>query len=133
MTFAYGGTTITLPAAEGKRTSLELERWQNCITCGNGSAKTYDHEVTEYWIELGFAVGYTKLVELRNFIRNTIKFKKNAFTFTPDSGFDAGSGKGVAITANLWQSNIPEDYDRPGVFECKLLLRAYSTGTGIPS
>ena len=132
MTFVYGATTLTLPAAEAKRTSLELERWQNRVVCSNGEPRTYDHEVTEYWIEIGFAATHAKLIEMRNFIKNTIKFSKSPFTFTPDGGFDAGSGKGVAVTAYLWQHNLPEEYDRPQVFECKLLLRAYATGTGTP-
>ena len=135
MTLAYGGTTITLPSPlYSKKPTVTPERWQNALECGDGSVKAYDHDVTVYWIELGFRVDYTELTALRNFVKNTIKFSKFGMTVTPDANLDLGKGKGTAISSvYLWQWTIPEAYERPGLFDVKLLMRTFATGTGAPS
>jgi len=135
MTLTYNSTSVVLPSPiYAKKPSLTPERWQNANECGDGTVKAYDHDITVYWIELGFRVTYAKLVELRTFVKNTIMFRKLPFTLTPDATFDCGAGAGDAVSGvYLWQDTLPEPYERPGLFECKLLIRTYATGTGDPA
>lgn len=133
MTFAYSATTVVVPASQYNRTKVIPHKWQNRVVCGDGSVKTYDHDTIEWFIEVQFQCTYSQLIDVRNFFKNTVRYSALAFSFTPDAILDAGGGQGVAVTVNLWHDEIPEPYDLPSLFNVKLILRACSSGTGIPS
>lgn len=133
MTFAYASTTVTVPAALYGDTEIVPHKWQNRIVCEDGSVKRYDRNVVEWFITVAFLCNYSKLLELRNFFKNTVRYSKLAFTFTPDAVMNAGAGLGQPVTVVLWQDEIPEPYAAPGRFPVKLILRATSSGTGNPA
>ncbi len=133
MTFAIGGTSVTVPSAIYGSTEVIPSKWQSRKLATDGTPKVSDKGVILWYIKVKFRCNYTQLIAVRDFFKNTAAYSLNAVTFTPDASMNAGAGLGTAVTVNLWQDDIPEPYERPGLFPVTLLFITRSAGTGSPS
>ncbi len=133
MTFTYSATTITPPSPNFGDTKVVPVKKQNRHAMEDGTARVYTRSTVEWLIYLTLRCSYSELIALRNFFKNTVYYSRYAFTFTPDSGMNAGAGLGTAVTVRLWQDDIPEPYDAPGKFTVNVVLRTTSSGSGSPS
>lgn len=89
-----------------------------------GSAKVYNYGTDIYYITVPLRVVSTsKLVEIRDFIKDELIGSKETFTMTPDSIHDLGAGAGVAITARLWEDDWEEKMIASEKYPVKLRFR----------
>ncbi len=107
MTFTKDATTVTF---DGALWPLDYESMphQNTGISEDGTVRVYDRNVTEKFIHLEIKDYHDNINNIRSFIETIIKFKKETFTFTPDSEVDVGNGDGGAITVRYWNSNFIE-------------------------
>lgn len=132
MTFTYSATTITPPSPQ-LGCKVIPTKWQNRYETEGGTLRIYRRATVEWFIEMTLRCTYAQMIAIRNFFKNTVYYSAYSFTFTPDSNMDAGAGLGTAITVNLLQDKVPEDYIAPGIYKTDLILRAVSSGSGSPS
>jgi len=133
MQFAYSTYTVIFKGSLYGRTEVRSKKQQAVTVYEDGSVETYDGSVVEWIVTLEARCDFTTMAALRDFIKNRVKYRLNAFTFTPDANMDAGAGQGLPITVHYWDDELPEPYEANDVFHIPMKLRAYSSGTGIPS
>jgi hypothetical protein len=132
MTIAYGGTTVTIGANLIGVDGVEVKPFQNRLVTESGSVVTYDRAVTEWKIPIKIRVTETVRDTIRDFLRVTVQWSKLPITFTPDAGWDTGNGS-TALTTYFWQDTYRERPYNVDLYEVEFILRAVSTGTGVPS
>lgn len=123
MTLVYSTTTVTITGS-AYPIQYRVKRKQNRQKYENGAAVVYDRDKTESFIVLEIAGTHSEHEAIRDFIHTKTLFAKNAFTFTPDAGVDAGGGDGVAVSVRYWSSNFVESMVQYHSYRYKMLLRA---------
>ena len=122
MTFVSGVTTVTLNGAIYPFT-YTLDRHQSVGISGDGTARVYDRGPTEQYIGIQLRDDHSNLTNIRSFIETTLVFRKNTFTFTPDSGVDVGNGDGGAVTVRYWGGTFMESQNFYHGYYYDIILR----------
>jgi len=122
MTFTRGSTTLTLDGAIYPF-ELNFEHHQNVGIAEDCTARVYDRSITEKFIAIKFKDYQANLTNIRNFVTTEAVFSKNTFTFTPDSGVDAGAGAGVAVTVRYWTEKFRERMVSWQKYDYDMILR----------
>ncbi len=108
------GTIYPLPT--------QWQKKQNVFKFENGSVAVYDRGKLEVFYRLQLAAN-SNYATIRNFIRNTIVFRKYSFTVTPDAGVDLGYGDGVDTPVRYWSDNLDDENIGYGSRRYEIILR----------
>ncbi len=133
MQFTFSSWSVVFKGSLYGRTEVRSKRLQATTVYEDGSVEVYDGTTLEWIISLEARCDATTLAALRDFIQNRVKYKLNEFSFTPDANMDAGSGAGISVFVRYWDDELPEPYAANDLFYIPMKLRAYSSGSGIPS
>ena len=101
MTWVRGGTSVSITTT-GYPLKTDWGQKQNRIRMENGDVDVYDRGKLEVFYTFTIRLTQSTFAALQTFIRDTLAYRYNTFTLTPDSGVDLGLGDGVAITARNW-------------------------------
>ena len=74
----------------------------------DGTARVYDFATDIVYLTLSFYDDHDQIENIRNFLKNTVKFSKETFTMTPDSNQDWGEGDGGTLSVRFWADNYQE-------------------------
>ena len=121
-TFVKSGTTVTFSYI-GYPTAYTSKPHQNMGISEDGTVRVYDRGVTEKYITLKIKDYHANLTNIRSFIETTANFAQNTFTFTPDSGHNAGNGDGGAQTVRYVDSNFIETQPVYQIYSYTIRLR----------
>lgn len=122
MTFTKNATTVTFNGAMYP-VPYKSEPHQNYGESEDGTIRVYDRNVKVQYIELSIKDDHANLTNIRSFIETTANYRQNTFTFTPDTGHNAGAGDATAITVRYWDSNFVENQSSYHIYKYKIILR----------
>jgi len=123
MTFTKSPTTLTLSGSLYP-CSVEFKQQQLAGISADGDVLIRDRSgADEVFVKIVLPAKHNNYDSIRDFITDTVKMRKETFTFTPDSGVDVGAGDGVGIYVKYWSDNFTERMRAWGSFVYEIILR----------